>query len=79
MILYLFIGGDTMCFPVDRSTQGAFKAFFDQTGTAQSYGKKAKNPDENVKQQKFGEEVVPLHGFFTSNLYPIPHTVAIDQ
>ena len=56
-----------------------FKMFFHHIRTAQGYKKKSKNPDKDIEHQEFCGKMVLFHGFFTSNLYPIPHTVAIDQ
>ena len=47
--------------------------------TAEGYEEKSQNPDENIKSQEFCGKMMLFHGFFTSNLYPIPHTVAMDQ
>lgn len=52
---------------------------FYHIGAAKCYEKKSKNSNKYIKFQEFCGKVVLLHGFFTSNLYPIPHTVAIDQ
>ena len=46
---------------------------------AEGYEEKSQNPDENIKSQEFCGKMMLFHGFFTSNLYPIPHTVAMDQ
>ena len=52
---------------------------FHHIRSAQCYSKETKNPDENIEHQKFCGKMMLFHGFFTSNLYPIPHTVAIAQ
>ena len=53
--------------------------FFHHIRTAEGYEEKSQNPDENIKSQEFCGKMMLFHGFFTSNLYPIPHTVAMDQ
>ena len=56
-----------------------FQMLFHHIRTAEGYEEKSQNPDENIKSQEFCGKMMLFHGFFTSNLYPIPHTVAMDQ
>ena len=51
---------------------------FDETGTATGYQQKTGNANQDVTEDKFSGQR-SFHSLFTSNLYPIPHTVAMDQ
>ena len=51
---------------------------FNETGTDACYQQKSDNANQDVTENKFPGQR-SFHSLFTSNLYPIPHTVAIDQ